>query len=1018
MNPSTVLETAAATLSLTEQWDQDVYKTWEATLGVHKGRLDAPAFPDVRLENGGKSDIFGLASLELAPTRDNVEQASTSLGVAPRALYAAAWAYLLSLYFDSSQFTLGETISLRPHLPNPASEAETCLVSTVPLAVDFDALRGWDSLASVAVSLHKCQEAAILHPLLSARSIRHFLSLSPNLSLFSALFTYTPILPPGGPDQDPLAVGPAGPSNIRAEHAIALEVLVGDTNVAELSFDPNWMDPASAKNMLRQYNAVLSQLLTRPPPTPMNDLHWSPVLSNDDLAIHTTPANPPPSLLEQLKAQFTYSPSQVAVEVCQDGFTYAATKFTYADLAHLAGNVARYLIQHTPPGARVAVHLPRSVDTYAALLGILFSGRTYIPIDIYLPSERKDALLQQVGVDLVLTVEARDQGVDMNSVYSNNDSTFPFPPETLPDGESLACIMFTSGSTGTPKQVGLSHKNLNWALAAFDRTLAEAGPSGAVRRKSGVRFLARSAEAFDVHLLEALLPLSQGATVVTANRDVLMADLPRAMHALDITHSAVVPSLFHHPSGESVSPSNLPSLRLLIVGGERMHTDTIALWSNVGVSLLQAYGPTEATIGSSCSLVHPDSKASNVGPPFPGTTYIVSAQPRETYLDAQGHTVPARDAGSLRPLPKGMIGELVILGPQVARYLTLIPNGSFGTHNDQPFYRTGDLARMHADGSVEILGRQGGDGQIKINGVRIELDEVASALSQIDLPEGRVSATCFALDLGVEGKKIVATVSHQMLRTTARPALLSRPDLVRDLMHAARACLPPWMLPARVFVVDFVPLQTVSGKVNVKLLSTLASEWKNASDDLSKELGRPIDSGAPDTKEVTTLKDVFVSLLRCDSIPLDQDLFFLGLDSLLAIRAAQILSRKLGYPVASQTILQYPTVRLLGHHLLFKPFHSEETTTNNVTLPLLKDVAAIAGLDQSSLEEVGPTLPAQAAMLSESVLKEGQIYLTSLKVPCPPHVDLQSLKASWYVGVLVNMLLFRANRLFNFFIGT
>lgn len=977
---------------------------------MHKGRLDAPSFPDIRLKTSvDASSVFGLESLELLGSHAEVENTAGRCGVTPRAMYAAAWGFVLSTYFATSQFNMGETVSLRPHMGR-ASEAETCLVATVPIPIDFDGERGWDSLAALAASIHKVQDAAMVHPLLTARSIRRLLGVPASAALYSALFTYTP----ASSRADGVAfLGPARPSNIRAEHGLALEVLTGDVPTAELSYDPHLIDAEGARTILHHFGAVLESFW-KWPHRELNCLPTQLLAWPEDKAIYTTSRASPTSIMEDLAKVLAEGSSHVAVEVCEDRELCNTVKYTYRQLAGLVRKVMGYLYQTTLSGSAVAVHLPRSVDTYAAMLGIMLAGRRYVPIDVYLPPERKADLLSQVDAALVFTNDSGKQAVSMAEVYNAPDA------EVDPGCVGVACIMFTSGSTGVPKQVGLTYENLDWAIAAFDSTLAQADPdgSGAVTRENGTRFLARSAEAFDVHLLEALLPLSRGATVVTAERDVLMANLPGAMQALKVTHSAVVPSLFHHPSGRPVAPDDLPSLRLLIVGGERIHNETIALWGEAGVPVLQAYGPTEATIGSSCAVVSSDSKASNVGRPFPGTSYIISAEQRWGHFSAQGHWLRAPDCDELRPLIKGMVGELVIAGPQVARYLSEHQNSAFGMYNLKlppelhgvATYRTGDLARMHSDGSVEVLGRIGGSGQIKVNGVRIELDEIATALSQIEVRGERLAVACFTLELGIEGKRIGAVVASERVRTTQDASLISRPHVAHDLIQDARSRLPPWMIPSRVFTVDFVPLQTVSGKVNLKALTTLAMKWISLSPDAGVPQG-VVDSQDPfDMEEAHQLQEVFASLLQRDNIPLEQDLYFLGLDSLLAIRAAHVIHKRTGKTISSHTILQFPTIRSLVRHLSEANGAGGEqgavplghqgaaAPLPYLELPTPAQVASITGLSESDIELIGPTLPAQAAMLSESVIQDGSVYLTSVDLPLPSITKADVMKNSWYVA--------------------
>ena len=937
---------------------------WAQTLSPFKGLVETTSLPDLRATTDLEAPRgFLSCSTPLSVPLQSIQAAAKAIDVSSRALLCSAWASVISGQLGNS-FMMGETVSLRGLSPSLLDSA-ACLVATIPLPIVIDADTTRSSLMRLIHQAHQCSLRA---PQVSSSEIRDLVQLAPDQALYACLFTNTPLA-----DSSKSTFPLSDPRNedISVEHAIACEVFHSadeSTAIAEITYDPRRADRSSIEAMLKQLDHLVRCFIENPNAR-LVDHPWSD-LEPKLLSRDAVPASAEgfPSTIDLILAQLSTRRDAVALEVWSRGGegSLQPTRYTYGELSARVSAIARYLQEHTAPHSRIAVEVPRSIHTYAAMLAILATARTYVPIDQYLPPERKAVLLSESAASLLLCEESSSKPqpprLDVAALPHLDNNA---PLKNVASSEGLACIMFTSGSTGKPKAVGLSHSNFDAALAAFRHTFKEGSEV-----VPGSRFMARSAEAFDVHLLEGLLPLTVGATVVTAARDLIMEDLPGVLHQVHATHTAVVPSLFHHPDGRSVLPSDLPHLKLLIAGGERIHDTTITEWAGSGVPLLQAYGPTEATIGISCKYVQPNSKPGNVGRAFPGSTYLITSADKD--LD--------------RVLPRGQVGELVICGPQVALQGYLgFDTDSFQTLDGELLYRTGDLARMLKSGEVEIMGRKG-NSQVKINGVRLELDEVSAVLAQA-LPQKRLHAvSILSTDTTQSRKKIISFVSEQARRTFETPSGKEQSKETAQVFASIRQRLPPWMLPAHIFWLDFLPLQTVSGKVD---RSKLGAIWEQLSANVNASATDA--TFESDDELVQTLRSHVQKALGCtDDLPADQDLFTAGLDSLGAIRLASIL-RRADMHIASHVILAHPTLRELAQAM--RERLPQDQRTSSAPMYDREKILRELSLDAKDVAAVAPTLPAQEAMIARSIVDEASTYVASLtqRMSC----SMASLKSAW-----------------------
>nr|BAX90000.1 Non-ribosomal peptide synthetase [Kibdelosporangium sp. AK-AA56] len=513
---------------------------------------------------------------------------------------------------------------------------------------------------------------------------------------------------------------------------------------------------------------------------------------------------------------------------------------SYAELARRSAALARALTaQGVGPERVVAVAVPRSVDAVVAVLAVLRAGGAYLPLDTKHPAERIAFMLadaQPVCVLSTSSTELPDHGVPRIDVDAVIETVIE--AELLPgphDARLPAYVIYTSGSTGRPKGVVVSHAaaaNLvRWAVDFF-------GP----RRLAEV-FLSTSLT-FDVSVFELFAPLACGGRVEIL-RDVLaLAERAPAVRPNGLVSG--VPSAMAALVADGALPAGATTV---VLAGEALPATVVSavLRTVPGARVVNAYGPTEAAVyATTWSTDGPFDGAPPIGRPLAGTRAYV--------LDRR-----------LRPVPRGVAGELYLAGAGLARgYLRRsgltaerFVADPFGERGGR-MYRTGDLVRWSAGGELEYVGRA--DAQVKIRGFRIEPGEIEAALT--DQPEVAQAAVT------VHGQRLVAYVV---------PAEGCEVDAA-GLRRQVAAKLPEYMVPQIVVGLDRLPL-TANGKLDRAALPA-PPEPRPANTDRT----------GPRTAAEETLCALFAPLLGLapDQVSPDDDFFDLGGDSIIAI---QLVSR-------------------------------------------------------------------------------------------------------------------------------
>lgn len=599
-----------------------------------------------------------------------------------------------------------------------------------------------------------------------------------------------------------------------------------------------------------------------------------------------------PALID---AAFSAMPSEAAAEF------YGLT-LSRADLAAQSDALAAWLVRNgSGSGALVGIYMDRSLEMLVAMLGVMKAGAAYVPLDPMFPAARIRQILEETQVPVMLTLDrhvpelpvsdARVLALDTESSALTQQHGVALPRISTHD---RAYVIFTSGSSGKPKGVEVTHGSVVNLLTDLVHRLD---------MKASDRLLAVTTISFDIAVLEILLPLVCGGTVVIAHRDDV-ADGPQLMELLWATRATVLqatPVTWRMLIAQGFEP---PAGFKMLCGGEAWTTamaDRLIGDDSSGSRLWNMYGPTETTVWSSATEVMRGMARITIGEPIANTRFYI--------LDDR-----------LQPVPLGAPGELFIAGAGVARGYFRRPDLTAEKFLPDPFtpqermYRTGDEVRQFADGAIEFLGRM--DQQIKLRGFRIELGEIEVALRGIPGVRDAVAA----LQHDDRGETVLAAyyTGHAEITSVA-------------VRQALRTQLPLYMVPSVLHRLASLPL-TPNGKIDRRALPDLASSVSTPQADASAEsalfpsaesgmrVGGAQSSVAPASSALiaeaphgalkswprSEMLRIWKRLFKTDAIDENSDFFDLGGHSLLLARLQILVKDRFGVALTLADVFHHP----------------------------------------------------------------------------------------------------------------
>ncbi|MEF9917179.1 MAG: amino acid adenylation domain-containing protein [Lachnospiraceae bacterium] len=575
-----------------------------------------------------------------------------------------------------------------------------------------------------------------------------------------------------------------------------------------------------------------------------------------------------------LERQAAKRPDQIAVIA-------NGVQRSFAELNADANRIANSLLeQGLKPEEMVGLMLERSVYAYAVRQGIMKAGGAFLTIDPEYPEERITYILEDSKAPYVIvsakTAEEKKKTLHncfaavliLEELLKCDNPQNPVPDIT-PD--SLAYCIYTSGSTGKPKGVMIRHRNLiNYV---HDHPV---NTETAAYVKYATVSLALAAFTFDVSILEECIMLYNGITVCMANSEEIHN--PMALSELILKNGVNVltctPSyIMNIVDMEEMAPA-LKKIALFNIGAENFPASLYEKIRKLGTEavILNGYGPTETTIG--CTLETITQGKVTIGRPMANMKMVM--------LDKSGNMVPP-----------GVPGEMMILGDGVGKGYIGKPDltaEKFVTLLDLPAYHSGDMARWNYDGKIEFMGRI--DNQVKLRGLRIELDEVENVMNKFN---------------GVNSSVVVVKGEgeRQFLCGYYTAAKKLVPEELKT--HMSRY-LTEYMVPSVLVQLEVLPL-TANGKIDKKALPE-----PSMSGNEKKEIHKP------ETRIQEQLHAIFAFALGYGDFGIDENFFELGGTSLSASKIAmKCMTEKI--PVAYADVFQYPTVKELAAYA----FHDNDT---------------------------------------------------------------------------------------------
>ncbi|KAI9692080.1 MAG: NRPS [Bogoriella megaspora] len=862
----------------------------------------------------------------------------------------AAFGYLLSAYVGSSDVIFGTVSSGRTIPVTGIEDIIGPCISTLPLRVNVAQSRTVLDLLRV---VHQLDRELLDHCTVPLQDIQNRCGSEPGRPLFDVLLVWQESL------QSHVSQGSlveVVDSADYLEHNLLLEFTPTDKELCvKATFQTSILPRAQVETLLVQLDSLVSWMLD-------SEDQLIEVASRcfrgQDLSIENSSYVQNPfdgGVVSKIQAQVRQRPNDVAISFASrcvnDGFSMI--NLTYGKLDTKARQVSRFLqSKGVQPGTLVGVCMDKSIELYASILAVMYTGAGYLPLTPDTPLERIRIIFQQSKLKICLS-----RGSEVHSLKDLAETeTFDvdaleysaFPRNTLSASSSpsdIAYAVFTSGSTGAPKGVLVTQQNLSSNidnLATLYPTTTES------------KMLQACSQSFDVSVFEILFAWATGMCLCAATKDDLFQDIEGLINEFRITHLSLTPTV-----AALVNPGNVPSVNFLVTSGEAVTEQVFRAWADRG--LWQGYGPSETT--NICTVkpkVSASEKINNIGPPLPNTSAFVASSDSAFQL-----------------LPRGAVGELCFGGDQVFHgYLNMEELNKEKILDHQSYgrlYRSGDLGRLLPNGEILFEGRI--DDQIKLRGQRIEPGEVnATVMDNNDVQD------CITLLLQRESNDVQNLITFWVPRNfpenefTIVSANNETTKRIVLIFESLKAALPVYMVPTNLVPISRLPM-TSQGKIDKRQLRSVYEVLSVEELDSFADMQNPAQANQELTPKEKELASVLSNVLNVHQAEIGRhtSFFSLGLDSIGAISVERSVRRALDIEIDVSAVLKNPTIYRLAKIL--------ETEGHRNSLPasagsgdnlrafpgeVVENIKARFELRSRSEYKILPCTPLQEAMLSLS----------------------------------------------------
>jgi len=551
---------------------------------------------------------------------------------------------------------------------------------------------------------------------------------------------------------------------------------------------------------------------------------------------------------------------------------------TYNELNILANKIAAMLISSgVRKDDRIALFMPKSIECYASIIGIMKAGACYIPLDIGYPEDRVKYIVEDSGARYILSLEgSRTIDSISNEICLNRKLLESYSGlnisrnETGVKRECLAYIIYTSGSTGRPKGVMIEHKSACNLIRA-SQEIYQVTPCDRVYQGFTL--------AFDASVEELWMGFLNGAALVPQTDKMKKSgpDLFKILAKYDVSIISCVPTLL------SMISDDLKTLKLLILGGEACPESIVERFKKDGRRILNTYGPTEATVICTWSQMEPGQKVT-IGKPLTNySAYVVNENNELADIDEPGELL----IGGIG-LARGYIGREDLNQEKFVKNVYHVDKDKINVIHER-LYRSGDLVIMDTEGNLEFHGRI--DDQVKIRGFRVELSEIENVANSFPSVKSSVVKVHRFDD------------SNEALCLYAMPSNQDETINVEGLFEVLRERLPAYMIPQHFMQLEEIPMLP-SGKADRKQLPEPLGNTVSSNRDVVE----------PVNEEEKILSDVFKQVFKLNNIS-TTDHFFndLGGHSLYAAQTVSNLRKITGFEGMNiSDLYDSPTIKELA----------------------------------------------------------------------------------------------------------
>jgi amino acid adenylation domain-containing protein len=844
---------------------------WKEKLGSELPVLKMPldySRPVVMTHNGERMRMTIPADITTA-----LKELSRKNGVTMFITMLAAYQTLLYRYTGQEDICVGTSISSR-NLPE-LQDLIGLLANTLVLRNN---LEGDPTFLEMLKRTRKVAFGAFAHKDIPYETLIQELQTERNMShnpFFQTMLTYLTAQDDG--DQPFQGVTMKTHDFQKKASALELSFTITEQNdelICSMDFNTDLFNSDTIQRLLTHFLNLLQACIDNPQQL-ISEIKLLPETEEQQLVEDWSGRNkvkqiPEASVHELFSQKATSTPDAIALRF-QDQY------FTYRELDERSNQLANYLIKRgLGPHKLVGICMNRSLDMVVGLLGILKAGNAYVPIDPSYPQERKAFMVNNSEVEILLTVDSEVENLNsgQSKVISIENEWKLIERESREaqrlkvESEDLIYVIYTSGSTGKPKGVMVSHKGVvNHCLNIIDRF--ELNPQDRVLQFTSI--------SFDVAVQEIFPTLLAGATLVlwkdkyiSEGREFLKWIEQEKISVLNMTTAYWSSLVADLKNDRSLLPT---SLKLVIVGGEKVSPETFVTWKNVtdgSVRWINDYGLTETTI--TATMFEPDAawnpqKVVPIGTPLDNVEIYI--------LDKNQN-----------PVPIGVYGELYIGGIGLAKGYWGRPEltkerfvqNYFSENLNDRLYKTGDQARFLSDGTIEFLGRL--DDQVKIRGYRIEIGEIEAAIEQY----GKISQSVVVpFELANGNKQLAGYV-----------VLSDSTVSIDELRNFLKSRLPDYMIPSHFVVMDQIPL-TVNGKLDEAALPKPELYAIK-----SKEYV------APRTPTEQIAVSIWTDLLDYPDIGVMDNFFEVGGNSLLATQVVSRATNTFECNIPLRVLFEYP----------------------------------------------------------------------------------------------------------------